>query len=121
MKIAIPFHDGYVNEHFGHSENYAVYTISPENSIINRTVIKGEEGCGCKSDIAQTLSDMGVSLMLAGNMGQGAVNVLNGAGISVLRGCSGDIGDVVRLWLSGSLTDSGDSCREHEHGCHSNG
>ena len=34
---------------------------------------------------------MGVSLMLAGNMGSGAVNVLNSQGIDVVRGCSGNV------------------------------
>ena len=52
MKIAIPFHNGFVNEHFGHSEMFAIFTINTENQIINRTLIKTGEGCGCKSGIA---------------------------------------------------------------------
>jgi predicted Fe-Mo cluster-binding NifX family protein len=55
--------------------------------------------------------------MLAGNMGEGAVMVLNDSGIDVLRGCSGDVKEVVEKWLDGSLMDSGDSCHEHAHGC----
>ena len=65
-----------------------------------------------------TLSQMGVSMMLAGNMGQGAVNVLNSQGIEVLRGCSGDVKAVTEQWLAGRLKDSGVACHEHEHGCH---
>ena len=49
-------------------------------------------------------------MMLAGNMGQGAVNVLNGCGIDVLRGCSGDVKQVVEQWLTGTLADSGIAC-----------
>jgi predicted Fe-Mo cluster-binding NifX family protein len=37
--------------------------------------------------------------MLAGNMGQGAVNVLGANGIQVLRGCSGDVKAVAENWL----------------------
>jgi predicted Fe-Mo cluster-binding NifX family protein len=56
--------------------------------------------------------------MLAGNMGQGAVNVLNSVGIEVLKGCSGDVRQVAEAWLSGRLEDSGVACELHEHGCH---
>ena len=56
--------------------------------------------------------------MLAGNMGDGAVNVLNSAGIEVLRGCSGDVKDVALKGLSGILEDSGESCHAHAHECH---
>ena len=42
-----------------------------------------------------TLAQMGVKLMIAGNIGQGAVNVMNNQGIDVLRGCSGGVKDVV--------------------------
>lgn len=74
-------------------------------------------GCGCNSNIATTLSEIGVEIMLAGNMGQETVNVLNNSGIKVLRGCSGDVKTVALSWLEGSLADSGDTCHDHE--CHS--
>jgi len=61
---------------------------------------------------------MGVKYMLAGNMGQGAVNILGMNGIQVLRGCSGDVKTVTESWLSGNLKDSGLACSQHEHGCH---
>ena len=61
---------------------------------------------------------MGVTMMLAGNMGQGAVNVLNDCGIDVLRGCTGDVKRVAERWLSGTLKDSGIACDLHEQGCH---
>jgi predicted Fe-Mo cluster-binding NifX family protein len=60
---------------------------------------------------------MGIDLMFAWNMGDGAVNVLNSHGIKVLRGCSGEVKAVTQKWLAGSLQDSGLSCSEHE-GCH---
>ncbi len=89
-----------------------------KNKIMSEETVSSPAGCGCKSNIAQTLSQMGVKMMLAGNMGQGAVNVLNGYGIKVLRGCTGDVKRVTEQWLSGSLKDSGIACELHEHGCH---
>jgi predicted Fe-Mo cluster-binding NifX family protein len=118
MKIALPSRQNIIDDHFGHCEYFTVFTISDNKEITAQETLASPSGCGCKSNIAQTLSAMGVKVMLAGNMGEGAVNVLNRAGIEVLRGCSGDVKNVVLKWLDGSLIDSGDSCHEHEHGCH---
>ena len=52
--------------------------------------------------------------MLAGGIGGGAINVLNNSGIEVIRGCSGDATEVVKLYLKGSVEDSGNSCHQHE-------
>ncbi len=118
MKIALPSHQNSVDGHFGHCEYFTVFTVNDKNQIVAEEKVMSPAGCGCKSNIVHTLSDMGVSLMLAGNMGEGAVQVLNSRGIDVLRGCSGNVRDVAEKWLAGTLTDSGISCHEHEHGCH---
>ena len=119
MKIALPSRQNLIDDHFGHCEYFTVFTIDSNNKeIIAQETIASPAGCGCKSNIAQILSEMGVKIMLAGNMGEGAVRVLNNSGIEVLRGCSGDVKNAALKWLDGSLVDSGDSCSEHEHGCH---
>ena len=119
MKIALPACQNQVDEHFGHCEYFTVFTINDDNKIMSEETVSSPAGCGCKSNIAQTLSQMGVKMMLAGNMGQGAVNVLGGYGIKVLRGCKGDVKMVAEQWLSGNLKDSGIACDLHEHGCES--
>lgn len=118
MKIALPSNKNQVDAHFGHCEYFTVFTVNENNEIVAEEKILSPAGCGCKSNIVHTLSKMGVSLMLAGNMGQGAVNVLASQGIRVLRGCCGDVKAVTEQWLSGSLKDSGIACSIHEHGCH---
>lgn len=117
-KIALPSRQNQVDGHFGHCEYFTVFTVNENNSIISEEAVSAPAGCGCKSNIAQTLAQMGVGMMLAGNMGQGAVNVLNGCGIDVLRGCSGDVKAVAEGWLAGNLKDSGTACDLHQHGCH---
>ncbi len=62
------------------------------------------------------LARMGVTLMLAGNMGGGAVNILEGHGIQVVRGCSGNVREVVHAWLAGKVKDAGTSCQSHNSG-----
>lgn len=119
MKIALPSRQNKIDSHFGHCEYFTVYTVNPDNKeIIAEETVTSPAGCGCKSNIAETLSAAGVTVMLAGNMGQGAVRVLNNSGIEVLRGCSGEIKAVALSWLNGTLSDSGEACRDHGHECH---
>jgi len=107
-----------VDEHFGHCEYFTVFTVDENHKILSEETVASPANCGCKSNIAQTLAEMGVKMMLAGNMGQGAVNVLNSCGIEVMRGCAGPVREVAEGWLAGALKDSGIACSLHEHGCH---
>lgn len=123
MKIAVPTRDNKVDDHFGHCDHYTIYSIE-NKKIIAQETLQSPQGCGCKSDIASQLHQMGVEILLAGNMGEGAKNVLERNSIQVLRGCSGNTDDVVNAFLCGSLTDSGVGCASHEahhgehHQCH---
>jgi len=119
MKIALPSKENRIDNHFGHCEYFTVYTVNDNKEIISEEKVNSPTGCGCKSDIAQTLSLMGVNIMLAGNMGEEAVNVLDSHGIKVFRGCSGEIKTVIKNYLDGRLIDSGIMCLEHQHECHS--
>jgi predicted Fe-Mo cluster-binding NifX family protein len=115
MKIAVPVTtENKIDGHFGHCESYGVFTISDKNEIVEMKSVGSPEGCGCKSDIASVLASDGVTVMLAGGIGGGAINVLNNSGIEVIRGCSGDATEVVKLFLSGLVEDSGSSCHQHE-------
>ena len=120
MKIAIPTRENAVDNHFGHCEYYTILTVGQDNQILSSETIPSPQGCGCKSNIAGELEGMGVSVMLAGNMGQGALNVLTAHHIKVIRGCSGNILDIATDYLNGKLTDSGVGCssHEHHHECH---
>ena len=115
MKIAVPVtKENQIDGHFGHCESYNVFTISDKNEITSAKSVDSPQGCGCKSDIASVLAADGVTIMLAGGIGGGAINVLNNCGIEVIRGCSGDATEVVKLFLSGLIEDSGSSCHQHE-------
>jgi len=115
MKIAVPVtRFNQIDNHFGHCEFYKIFTVSEEKEIKNVETLKSEQGCGCKSNIAGVLAQMGVTVMLAGGIGNGAINVLNNAGIEVIRGCSGDSYEVVNQFANGLIMDSGISCQQHE-------
>ena len=114
MKIAVPTRGNVVDDHFGHCEMYSIFTIN-DGKIINTEVLPSPQGCGCKSNIASILKEKGISIMLAGNMGEGAMNVLNMQGIEVVRGCSGDARLVIDAYIKGIITDSGIGCSHHEN------
>ncbi len=117
MKIAIPTRENMVDDHFGHCQFYTVYEVDENRNIVSTEHVPSPEGCGCKSNIASVLSQMGVKLMLAGNMGDGAKNVLEKNNIKVLRGCSGPIDKLMENYKRGIMVDSGVSCDHHD--CHS--
>ena len=116
MKIAVPVKsNNQVDDHFGHCNFYDVFDITQDSEIKGLNRIPSLQGCGCKSNIADVLAADGVKILLAGGIGNGAINVLNNAGISVVRGCSGDSAELVKLYLLGALIDSGESCHHHDH------
>ena len=126
MKIALPSSGNQVDGHFGHCEFFTIFTLDEQGKIVARENVTPPAGCGCKSNIVPTLAELGVNVMLAGNMGGAAVDLLMRHGIEVVRGCSGELEQVVKTWQAGQLSDSGtscsahDGCGEHDHGdgCH---
>lgn len=115
MKVAVPTRGNEVDGHFGHCEAYTIFSIDGNNKIEKVEILPSPQGCGCKSNIAAVLYEMGVGVMLAGNMGGGALNVLKNHGINVYRGCSGDVRQLTEAFLEGKIGDSGEGCQHHEH------
>jgi len=118
MKIAVPVTSKrQIDGHFGHCEFYNLFTISENKEIVDVQKMESPQGCGCKSNIAPVLAEAGVNIMLAGGIGNGAINVLNRSGIEVVRGCSGNADEVVKQYIAGLVADSGLSCQHtHEDG-----
>ncbi|HRY33344.1 MAG TPA: NifB/NifX family molybdenum-iron cluster-binding protein [Bacteroidales bacterium] len=115
MKIAVPTGQGNrIEDHFGQCARYTVFDIDEQGKITGAEVLTSPHGCGCRSNIAEILQQKGVSIMLAGNMGAGALNVLQYYGMQVIRGCSGDVRQLVESYLAGQVADSGVSCHTHE-------
>lgn len=122
MKVAVPTRDNKVDDHFGHCDHYTIFTIE-NKKIIAIDTLPSPEGCGCKSGIAAELQRIGVEVMLAGNMGEGAKNKLEAHGIKVIRGCAGSVQTLIGGFLAGAIIDSGRGCsgHSHSHECHHQG
>lgn len=116
MKIAIPTKNNEVDDHFGHCDYYTLFETDVKNNIITKELFRTQGGCGCKSNVAGILKQMDVTIMLAGNMGQGALNMLKANDIKVMRGCHGTTDDLINSYLKGELSDNEILCEQHE--CH---
>lgn len=115
MKVAVPTRDNRVDDHFGHCDHYTIFTIE-NKQVVNTEELPSPQGCGCKSGIAAVLQEMGVEVMLAGSMGDGAKTKLEAHGIKVIRGCTGPVQVVLGGYLAGAIFDSGLGCAAHEGG-----
>ncbi|MCQ2146453.1 MAG: NifB/NifX family molybdenum-iron cluster-binding protein [Bacteroidales bacterium] len=118
LKIAIPTRDMMVDDHFGHCAYYTVCTVNDNKEVVSKERLDSPEGCGCKSNIASVMQEMGITLMLAGNMGNGAFSKLTSHGIEVIRGCHGPIDEVLSAYLKGEIADSSIACNHHDCGSH---
>ena len=116
MKIALPTDGNVVDGHFGHCQSFTIFTVDDHNKIVSQETLTPPPGCGCKSSIIPQLAESGVSVMLAGNMGAGAVQVLSNNGMKVVRGCTGDVREVTEAWLEGQIDDSETTCDSHGSG-----
>lgn len=112
MKIAVPSRDGLVDEHFGHCREFQIFRVEGE-SLVEEQSVPSPEGCGCKSGVAAVLARSGVTHLVAGNMGEGAVRVLAAQGIQVIRGASGTAREAAEALAKGALVDSGTGCAGH--------
>ena len=114
-KIAIPTSGNTIDDHFGHCQYYTIYTLGEDDAISSKEIMPSPGGCGCKSDIASVLKNMGVTTMIAGNMGEGALNKLNSAGLEVFRGFHGDTDSALNSFLEGEKGED-ITCTNHGHG-----
>ena len=114
MKIAVPFANGEVFQHFGHTENFKLYEIEA-NQIVSSEIVN-TNGSGHEA-LAAFLAELSVSVLLCGGIGGGAQAALSDAGIEICSGAEGDADAAVKAYLNGELKSAGVNCdHHHEHG-----
>lgn len=121
MKIAIPYNEGNVFEHFGRTKSFKVYDL--QNGVIENTVFINADGSG-HSELISMLKSVDVELVLCGGIGGKAIQMFNNLGIDVYTGATGNTDDVLRGFMDGSLKLNNTSTCDHhhddseEHSCH---
>lgn len=115
MKIAIPTKGERVDDHFGHCENFTIYSVDSVNHITNKELYHTPKGCGCKAGLAELLKQKGVTILLAGNIGQGAISKIQSAGIELYSGCTGSGENLLQEYLKKELIQSAKACHQHSN------
>ena len=106
MKIAVSTAgqslDEQVDPRFGRCQNFLIVDADTmELEAVANTAATQGGGAGIAA--AQTIVDKGVEVVLTGNCGPNAFNVLEKAGIRVFTGVSGTIKEAVESYKSGKL------------------
>ena len=112
MKIAVTYDNGNVFQHFGHTEEFKVYTV--EDGAVTSSEVIGTGGTGHEA-LAGLLAEGGVDALICGGMGPGAQRALAAAGIEVCSGVQGNADDAVDAFLKGELESAGINCDHHSH------
>lgn len=115
MKIAVPYENGEIFQHFGRTERFKLYTVE-EGKVVQEGVV-GTDGNG-HGALAGFLRQAGVDTLICGGIGGGARQALNGAGIELYGGVSGQADEAVAALLTGTLRYAPDiTCGGHDHAC----
>lgn len=114
MRIAVPFANGEVFQHFGHTETFKLYEIEA-GQVVSCEIIDAN-GSGHEA-MASFLADLSVSVLLCGGIGDGAQAALTDANIEICSGAQGDADAAVNAYLNGELKSAGVNCdHHHDHG-----
>lgn len=118
MIIAVPVREGRFSSHFGGADNFALYRVDEADRTISghEMAAPPEHGRGV---FPIWLRKQGVTAVLAGGMGPRAADIFSGQGIEVVLGAAGDDPEtMVRAYLEGTLSTSGELCNDHGfHDC----
>ena len=109
MKIAVSASgdslDANVDPRFGRC-SYFIIVETEGNEIKSHEVVGNEatqamRGAGIQA--GQTVANKGAKVVITGNIGPNAFNVLSQAGIKIVTGVSGTVKEVVEKYLKGEL------------------
>lgn len=115
MKIALPNIGDMVNPHFGTSKSFAIVTVET-NEITNIEEVSTVELAHQHDSLADLLVKKGVTLVITGGIGGGAIAGLKRYGLDVIKGATGDIKAVIQKYIEGNLEDKNEVCNHHcEH------
>lgn len=118
MKLAIPSRENRVDNHFGHCDYFSIIELNDEKEVVNQFKMETSKSCGCKTNLAEDLSNEGVTLLLAGGIGQGAVAKLQSQNVEVLAGFDGTIEEAVEKWKNKNYLTHVPICVEHDNCSH---
>lgn len=113
MRIAIPYEQGEIFQHFGHTAQFKLYDA--ENGTIVREQIVDTNGSG-HGALAGFLQAAKADALVCGGIGGGAQMALAEAGIRLYAGVTGSADAAAKALAADTLEYDPDArCDHHEH------
>ncbi len=100
LKIAVPYENGTIAQHFGKAECFKVYEVY-DNEIVATDIVSCEGAT--HSAVAMVLASTGARVLICGGLGEGAYHRIKSLGIRLVSGISGSADDAVRDYLVGKI------------------
>mgnify|MGYP001054699807 FL=1 len=124
MKIAMPYQDGVLLEHFGRAKEFIIYNVSDLDPVTSEVIAPEDLS---HAAVARVLKEHGVDVVLCGSIGEHARQAVEGEHMLVFSGITGAADDVLERFLQGNLEAvdgdfaAGGSCGGCSGGCASGG
>ena len=113
LRVEFPTNDEVtVEEHFGHCEKFVVFSIENGKVVNKEFLIAPEHAPGV---FPRFIGSNNINVVITGGMGQRAIDLIKANGGEVILGASGNIEDVLKVYLEGELYSKGSACAHHHH------
>ena len=99
-RVAVTYENGQVFQHFGHTEQFQIFTVE-DGKILSEEIVS-TNGSG-HSLLADFLVVQGATVLICGGIGGGAKMALAQKNIAVFGGVTGETRKVVEDYLAGTL------------------
>jgi predicted Fe-Mo cluster-binding NifX family protein len=97
--------DANVDTRFGRCPYFVIVdSESMEFNVVSNDSTNASHGAGIQA--AQTIANMGVEVIITGNIGPNAFNVISASGVTVITGVSGNIKEAVEKYKNGQLKEA---------------
>ena len=114
MGTAVPYENGNIFQHFGHTAQFKFYDVDEKGKVIHEEIVT-PVGSG-HGALAGYLFAYKVNTLICGGIGGGAQSALAQVGILIYGGVSGSADEAVAQLLDGSLRyDPYVQCSHHDH------
>ena len=100
MKIAMPYQDGVLLEHFGRAKEFIIYNVSDLDPVTSEVIAPEDLS---HAAVARVLKEHGVDVVLCGSIGEHARQAVEGEHMLVFSGITGAADDVLERFLQGNL------------------
>ncbi len=110
MKVAVAAQSNVVCDHFGHCEGFIIYDVEKKKVVKKEFVANPGHKPGF---LPVFLKQADVDVVIAGGMGQRAVDLFAEQNIEVIVGAGGGCDETIEKYLSGDLESTAAVCSEH--------